>query len=217
MSSATAAVAMAIFLATGSVAVRAESFDATAKRFIEEMAGEAINVITAGKITEDERTTRFRKLLNENFAIHAIGRFVLGRYWRNASDAEQAEYLKLFEDFIVVTYVNRFAEYTGETLDVIQAVQQGDEGDKDVLVRSEIKRPKGQPPIQVDWRVRSPNGRPLIVDVVVEGVSMSQTQRSEFGSVIKRGGDRISALLDALRQKTASLQSRELGAPLKKN
>ncbi|MCW8971285.1 MAG: ABC transporter substrate-binding protein, partial [Rhodospirillales bacterium] len=127
MSSATAAVAMAIFLATGSVAVRAESFDATAKRFIEEMAGEAINVITAGKITEDERTTRFRKLLNENFAIHAIGRFVLGRYWRNASDAEQAEYLKLFEDFIVVTYVNRFAEYTGETLDVIQAVQQGDE------------------------------------------------------------------------------------------
>lgn len=182
--------------------VKADEFTDGAVKFIETLADDAVQSLTAQSLEKKERIKRFRILLNQNFAVDAIGRWVLGRYWRKATKEEQAEYAVLFEDLIVATYVNRFEEFSGETLKVIKAISQNG---KDAIVKSEIVRTAGQPPVRVDWRVRSPNGAYKIVDVLVEGVSMSQTQRSEFSSVIKREGGEIAGLLTALRQKTAVL------------
>ena len=74
-----------------------------------------------------------------------------------------------------------------------------DDGKKDILVNSYIV-PKGGSKVKVDWRVREKNGKMKIIDVIIEGVSMSLTQRSDFSSVIQRGGGKIEVLLEHLRK-----------------
>lgn len=181
-----------------------ESKPDTAQNFIEGLAEAAINALTSEGTTRTARIDRFTILLNQNFDVETIGKWVLGRYWRGASDAERSEYLKLFEEYVVITYVERFDQYTGEKLKVVKAVA---EPGKDALVFSEIHRPTGGEPIRVDWRVRSEADVYKIIDVYVEGISMSQTQRKEFTSVIRANGGTVSGLNDVLRAQIAKLSS----------
>ncbi len=176
-----------------------------AKTFINSLANDAIQLMARKDLPGPERTQRFRELFNRGFDVTAIGRFALGRYWRDATNAELAEYLRLFEDLIVTTYAGRFNEYSGETLTVLEGRP---EEDRFLLVMSQINRGGGNPPIRIDWRIADSQGNPKIVDVVVEGVSMSVTQRSEFASVIQRNGGKVQGLIVALRAKTKSLQTR---------
>ena len=169
-----------------------------AREFIEGLAAKAIDALATTEATESEKVKRFRVLLNENFAVEDIGQWVLGRYWSVATPEERAEYLDLFEALIVSTYVRRFERYSGETLRVSRAFTSSEGGD--VLVDSQIVSPGGGEPIHVGWRVRSYDEGPKIVDVIVEGVSMGRTQRSEFGSVIRRRGGGIGGLLVEMRE-----------------
>ncbi|MBI1775333.1 MAG: ABC transporter substrate-binding protein [Proteobacteria bacterium] len=175
-----------------------------AQKLVKQLSDDAIRLLTGKDLDAAARNLRFRELLTKGFDVPAMARFVLGRYWRDASEPERQEYLKLFEDLIVTTYAQRFADYQGESFKVTGAQP---EDDKVVLVQSHILRQGQTQAIRVDWRVlRTDNGF-KIVDVVVEGVSLSVTQRSEFASVIQRNGGKISGLLDALRSKTKELQS----------
>ena len=133
------------------------------------------------------------------FDLRTIGRFILGRYWRRATRAERREFEHLFEDYIVATYAARLGRYKGETLVVGSA--RGD-GNGDMLVNTEVI-PRQGPAARVEWRVRGNAGNYKIIDVVVEGVSMVITQRSEFASVIQRSGGQVAGLLDELRKKTS--------------
>lgn len=173
-----------------------DTTDATA--FIAGLADRAISALTPPGISLQEREARARTLLNDNFAVPTIGQFVLGRYWKTATAEERDEYLQLFEDLIVVTYVDRFSRYSGEKLTVTRTVS--DEQSGDVIVYSEIARPTGRP-IEVGWRVRRSPPSFKIVDVYVEGVSMGQTQRSDFGSVLRNNGGSMTALFDEMRRR----------------
>ncbi|MBM3546670.1 MAG: ABC transporter substrate-binding protein [Alphaproteobacteria bacterium] len=175
-----------------------------AKTFVRGLANEAIEVMGNKGSAGPERLAKFRELFKRGFDVDAIGRFVLGRYWRDATEAEQQEYLRLFEDLIVHTYAGRFSEYSGETLTVLDARP---EDDRVLLVTSQVNRTAG-PPIRLDWRIAEREGGFKIVDVVIEAVSMSVTQRSEFASVIQRGGGKVASLLTALRDKTKNMQTR---------
>jgi len=182
----------------------AQSSDVTAQLFIEGLADEAVQALTAEGVTREERVTRFRELLSHNFDVPVIGKWVLGRYWRTATDGEKEEYLKLFEDYVVITYVERFDQYSGEVIKVVKSV--ADPG-QDALVFSEIHRPTGGEPIRIDWRVRNDSDIYKIIDVYVEGISMSQSQRKEFTSVIRANGGTVAGLLDVLRKKVESLSN----------
>lgn len=188
--------ALAVMVLAAPPSLADSNSDATA--FIQGLSDQAIASLTAPGISRAERETRARVLLNDNFAIPTIGQFVLGRYWRTASAEERAEYLRLFEELIVVTYVDRFSRYSGERLRVINALSDTESGD--VTVNSEITRPAGAP-VQVGWRVRRLPPSFKIVDVIVEGVSMGQTQRSDFASVIRNNGGTLTALLDEMRRR----------------
>ncbi len=196
--------AAALALAGGAVAPAlpaAAAADPTA--LIRELGNRALEVL--GKnVGSTERAARFRQLFREDFDVPAIARFVLGRYWRVATEAEQQEFVRLFEGYIALAYANRLAEYSGETLKVVGSRPDGDAS----LVTSEIIRPNGAPPAKVDWRVTRADGAYKITDVVVEGVSMAVTQRSEFASVIQRNGGKVEGLLAMLRQKTATAGAR---------
>jgi phospholipid transport system substrate-binding protein len=168
------------------------------------MAQEALESLTQQGTSREERIKRFRKMFNAHFAVRSIGKFVLGRYWRKASKDEQAEYLSLFEDLMVTSYVDRFQRYAGKNLNILKT--RAEKGSA-VTVFTEIARPDGARPVQVLWRVGARGEIIKILDVVVEGASMSQTLRSDFGSIIRQKGGRVSGLLEELRVKTASLKA----------
>ena len=159
----------------------------------------------------DQRFVRFRQIFRADFDVPGIARFVLGPYWRLASPAQQQEFLALFENYIVQTFSGRLSQYaesgdaprvTGSRLDPEGAV-----------VSSQINLANGGGPragghgptvlpIRVDWHLTAQNGSYKINDVVVDGVSMAVTQRSEFTSAIERQGGQVQALLATLHQQT---------------
>lgn len=166
-----------------------------AQGFVNNMAQRAIGFLGEESITEEQRKSEFRRLLHDSFDMQTIGRFALGRYWKTATAQQRSEYQKLFENMIVEVYSKRFNDYNGQALEVRSAQAEG----KDTVVQSFIV-PESGPEIQVDWRVRHKDGRYKIVDVIVEGVSMALTQRSDFASVIQRGGGELDILLAELRK-----------------
>lgn len=172
-----------------------------ARQLIESLADKAIAALTVKEVPREERVKRFRVLLHEHFAVKTIGRWVMGRYWRKATDGERTEFLKLFENLLVSIYVDRFANYAGVTLTVIKTATKGD---ADIIVYSRILRPDGSSLARVDWRVRKRKGEHKVIDVMVEGVSLGQTQRSEVASVIRRNGGKIQSLLDEMRKKVSN-------------
>ncbi len=189
----------AVFLAACLVSIQSLRADAdTPDNFIKAIGGEAIEMLGDPVLTEQERGDEFRRLLVTAFDLRSIGRFVLGRYWRRAMPDERREFESLFEDYIVATYAARLGRYQGETLAV--GATRG-QGNGDIQVATEIV-PRNGPPVRVEWRVRGKPGSYKIIDVVVEGVSMVITYRSEFASVIQRSGGQVSGLLDELRKKT---------------
>lgn len=196
-------VAVLFAVSSGSATATASE---TTSNFVKSLGDRAIQVLTVKDITPDERANRFRRLLRESFDVERIARFVLGRYARGAAADAIKEYNQLFKDLIVVTYASRFAQYSGQSFTIKRATEPTPRGDSIVL--SEIVATDGSPPIRVDWQVSSTKGRNRIVDVRVEGVSMSVTQREEFSTVIRQNGGDINALLSALRKKTASLNSK---------
>ncbi len=170
----------------------------SAERFITSLADKAITKLAGEDVTREKRAQRFRSLLAEHFAVDTIGRWVLGRHWRKATEGEREEYLGLFEDLLVITYAERFTKYSGETLVISKSVVNGDQ---DIVVYSSLNRAEGLQPLKVNWRVRERDGSFKITDIIVEGISMGQTQRSEFASVIRQNGGDIENLLSLLRKR----------------
>ena len=203
-----------VFLAV-SAATPARAGDAAAKldagiaegahKFVRVLADRALDALSKRDMTNLEREAAFRTLFVAHFDVPTIAKWALGRYWRIATKAEQDEYQAMFEDYIVTTYTNRFRDYTNEHLDVGEVDKIADE-DSGLMVRSLIVRDQPKP-IRVDWRIASQGGGYKIVDVIVEGVSMVQTQRSEFSSVILRGGGKVAGLITELKLKTRSLRA----------
>jgi len=182
----------------------ASSIETESSAFITALAKKAVNSLTSKDAARDQRIDRFRTMFNESFAVRSIGKFVLGRYWKKASEDERKEYLSLFEDLMVVSYVDRFAEYAGESLSIKKT---RGENKSTVTVFSEIERPGGARAIRINWRVGTNGTIYKILDVVVEGTSMSSTLRSDFSSIVRRNGGKVAGLIEELRTKTAELKS----------
>jgi len=198
------AAALVALLALPSAGFAARSGDTPAAQFIQSLGNKALTSLTAKDLPAAERATRVRSLLREDFDVPTIGRFVAGPAWKSATPAQRQQYMSLFEDMIVKTYTQRFADYSGQSFKVQNS---SDLGGGDSLVRSQILQNDG-PPVQVDWRVRNNNGSMKVVDVVVEQISMSVTQQQDFSSAMKGTAD--------LGKLIATLQARVGKAPDKK-
>ncbi len=170
--------------------------------------------LAAPDLAPAEQQRRFRALFEECFDLRSLGRFVLGRYWRGASQEERALFLAVFEEVIVQRFSPLFANYTGADLSVVQVHADSHDSDS-VTVSTEVRRPQGQT-FAIDWRLRRSDGRYQIVDVVAEGVSIAITLRSEFGALILRNGGQVGALSEQLRGELAGASAapapRELAA-----
>lgn len=187
-----AALALAALVALAQPA-RAE---ADASSFIDGLGAKALSSLTAPDLPMAEREKRVRSLLRANFDVDVIARFTLGRNWKAATDAQKAEYIKLFETMIVKTYAQRFSDYSGQQLKVGKSTKASE---RDSIVDSQIIQKNG-PPVSVQWRVRDTNGSMKVIDVYVEGISMAQTQRDDFQSVIDSSG--MDGLIKSLKERT---------------
>ncbi|MEE3625488.1 ABC transporter substrate-binding protein [Nitrospirillum sp. BR 11752] len=196
LGTATMGLALSLGLPFATPALAAADAGAAVK-FVQGLGDRAIGVLSKPGASKAEIQSTFTQLLEQNFDLQTIGRFVLGRYWNIANDAQRQEYMKLFQTMIVSVYAERFSQYAGETFKVGNAQP---DGEKDAIVNSQVIRSNG-PAVNVDWRLRSKDGSFRIIDVVVENVSMSLTQRSEFASVIESHGGDFNALLEALRDR----------------
>lgn len=168
---------------------------------IRTLGNSAIEMLTNKKLDSREKNRRFRHLLNEGFALKGIGRFALGRYWRRATPAQRNRYQRLFEDYIVNSYSARFGSYAGETFLI---VKERIDNPGRASVSTRILRPSGGP-INVVWHLRERLGTLRAVDVVIEGISMSLTQRSDFASAIRIAGGDLDMFLDTLEAKVRSI------------
>lgn len=184
---------------------RADIDPARAAAFVRDAGNELVAAINDTRLDTAARRDRVAAVLRRTVDIEGTGRFILGRFVRQASPAELAEYNRLFDDIIVRNLSARFGEYRGVRFSLGRSQQRTEE---DVLVNTIIERP-GQPAFSLDWRVAEVGGQPRVVDVIAEGTSLRLTTRSEYSAVIQRNGGRVASLLEAMRNQIAQLAARE--------
>ena len=195
---------ISLILSASITQVRAAEYATGAEKFISSLASKAEVSLLSEKISAAEHQRRFRELMLDSFDLKGVGKWVIGRYWRRISKSERTKYLSLFEEFIVATYSKRFRGYTKAKLQINGTTQHK----SSVFVNSQINREESKP-IRVVWRVKVLNGKHKIIDIIIEGVSWIQTQRSEFVSVIRNSGGKVSGLMKALRKKIVYLTNSE--------
>jgi len=195
---------LALPLAALAAPARAQMDPTRAAGFIQQTGNELVAAINAGGPVAPKRE-RVAAILRRAIDIEGVGRFVLGRWWRVASAAEQAEYLRLFEETLIRNLSARFGEFQGVRFALGRQQQRTED---DALISTIIERPSTSP-FNLDWRVADVSGQPRVVDVIAEGTSLRLTQRSEYSAVVTRNGNRVGPLLDAMRQQIAQLAARE--------
>jgi phospholipid transport system substrate-binding protein len=175
-----------------------------ASSFIQATGSELVAAINSGAAVA-RRREQVAAVLRRAVDIEGAGRFILGRFWRQATPAEQAEYAKLFEETIILNLAARFGEYQGVKFTLGRAQPNADQ---DVMVSTTIERPNS-PAFVLDWRVAEIGGQPRIVDMIAEGTSLRLTQRSEYASVIQRNNGQVSALLAAMRDQITRMKAQQ--------
>ena len=169
--------------------------------FLTSLTDRAFAQLSDESLSMPERRQRFRVLFREHFDVPAIGRFVLGRYWRKAKPPVREDFLSVFEEIMVRRFAPKFA-HSAETKFEIGLVRPLREKGQ-YMVASTVVRAEGEP-LRIDWRVRNKDGRLKILDVLGQGISMALTLRSEYASVIKDSGGRVEGLVNKLRARIES-------------
>ena len=186
----------------------AQQMDITrATAFVDKAGQDLVNAINDPRMNLAQRRDKVGSILRYAIDIEGTGRFILGRYVRQASPAELQDFLKLFDEIIIRNLSARFGEYRGVKFSLGRSQQRTEE---DALVSTLVERPNS-PAFTLDWRVAEINGQPKVVDVIAEGTSLRLTTRSEYAAVIQRNGGRVASLLEAMRGQIAQLAAREGG------
>ncbi|MCI0431790.1 MAG: ABC transporter substrate-binding protein [Rhodospirillales bacterium] len=191
-------------LAFAQLSAAAGDANPAAAAFMQKLGNDAIEELFDSTISRSEREARFRRLLNDHFDMAAISKFVLGHHWRSANEAQRVEFQQLFVDFIVRSYWVSFSEELRGVAFTVTGSSTSSSGT--ALVHTRIDMPSSES-IRVDWRLRAAEGSFPILDIIVEGVSMGVTHRSEFASVIQSHGG-VDGLIEVLRAKNLQSASR---------
>ncbi len=186
--------AAAVLLAPGRpvLAQATPAPSADPERFVTALAERAFQILRETSGPERERA--LAGLLDSGVDLRQLARLVLGRHWNGATEAQRAEYVDLFRAYALQGLTSALANYTGRERLTVGGSRPASE--QDVLVSTELAVQSG-PPNRIEWRVRRAGERPVVVDVVVEGVSLLITNRSEVDSIVGRVG--IDGLLREMR------------------
>ena len=164
---------------------------------IKEIVDEASNILSSSDSIEI-KIIKLNDIAEENVDIDGIGMYTLGKYRKTVSEEEKIKYKKLFKKYFLKSFSSRLVDYTDPKINIIS---QKKINNKYTIVNTILEATSKNPEVNIDWRIYTKNpDRPLIRDLIVEGLSLARTQKEEFNSVIRNNNDDINALFKTLEE-----------------
>ena len=165
--------------------------------FIDDITDKASNILSS----KDSREVKIQELIKigENSVdIDGIGFYTLGKHRKSLSDDQKVEFKKIFREYFLKSFSTRLVEYKEAKIVVIS---EDVKNEKYTIVKSKLLATSNRPEVAIDWRVYTKDPlKPLIRDLVIEGLSLARTQREEFNSIITNNGGDINALFTSLKE-----------------
>jgi|TARA_Y100000590_G_scaffold465167_1_gene636678 phospholipid transport system substrate-binding protein len=181
-----------------SIKVLAVTYNSEPKIFISELVNDAIKTLGDKNLTQEEKNTFIAKIAKDNVDIKALGLYTLGDLRKTVEKETLVKYQNLFEKYFLKSLTSRLTDYTSEKFEVINSDKKNA---KYTIVNSRIAESKDKPEIKIDWRVYTKDPlKPLIRDLIVEGLSLARTQREEFSSILNSNNNDINALFNKLQE-----------------
>ena len=166
--------------------------------FITELVNEAISKLADKNIDKDEKKEFIEKVAIENVDINALGLYTLGELRKSTEKDLLLKYQASFEKYFLKSLTSRLTDYSENKFEVISADKKSVNY---TIVKSKILENENQPEIKIDWRVYTKNpDKPLIRDLIVEGLSLARTQKEEFSSILSSNNNDINALISKLEE-----------------
>lgn len=176
-----------------------------ARQFVDTLGKRVLEVVN-GSGDEGQKQAKLKQMFVDNVDIGWMGRFVLGRAWQQTTDDQRTRYQEAYKEYLLTRYTTNFADYTGSKYTITDVKNTGD---GQYVITMQIKSPQNtnEQETVAGYRVRSENGQFRIIDIIVEGVSLITTERSEFSSVVQQKG--IDGLISAIQAKTHGAASKK--------
>ena len=174
-----------------------KSFSSEAEKFVQLTVDKASDVLSDNS-SKEEKIDKLKNIAKETVDINGIGLYTLGSHRKNLSSKQKQEYAFLFEEYFLKTFSSRLAEYTDPKIKV--------ESKKKInknytIVSSVLIATEKRPEVKIDWRIYTKNSeKPLIRDLIIEGLSLARTQKEEFASVIESNNGDITKLFITLKE-----------------
>ena len=163
--------------------------------FINEISIEASSILSSNEPRE-HKIDKLIKIAEEAVDINGIGSYTLGKHRKVLTDGQKKQYQKIFRNYFLKSFSNKLVEYEEAKIVV---VDEDVKNEKYTIVKSKLVATSSRPEISIDWRVYTKDpDRPLIRDLIIEGLSLARTQKEEFNSIILNNDGNINALFDVL-------------------
>ena len=165
--------------------------------FVQSTVNRASDVLSKN-ISKEEKINGLKIIAKETVDIRGVGFYSLGSFRKNLDNTQKKKYLYLFENYFLKSFSSRLVDYTDPKINV---VSQKKINDKYTIVNSVLEATSKTPEINIDWRIYTKNpDKPLIRDLIVEGLSLARTQKEEFNSVIQNNNGDLNALFKILEE-----------------
>ena len=164
---------------------------------INEIVNQASMILSSDDPVES-KIIKLNDIAERTVDINGIGMYTLGKYRKSISEEDKSKYQKLFKSYFLKSFSSRLVDYTDPKINVVSEKKVSD---KYTIVNSILEANKGRPEVKIDWRIYTKNAeRPLIRDLMVEGLSLARTQKEEFNSVIQNNNGDINSLFKVLEE-----------------
>ena len=168
------------------------------KEFVNELVNDAISKLADKNLNKDEKAIFIEKVALENVDINALGLYTLGELRKSSSKDAIFRYQKSFEKYFLKSLTSRLTDYSSSKFEILG---EDKKSANYTIVNSKILPSDGGPEIKIDWRIYTKNpDKPLIRDLIVEGLSLARTQKEEFASVLSSNNNDILALISKLEE-----------------
>ena len=167
------------------------------KQFIAEIVAEAKNILKESN-TKKYKSKKLSEMALQTVDIKGVGFYSLGKYRKNLTDSELAKYNELFQEYFLKSFTSRLIDYSDPKIDVLSAEVLNP---KYTIVKSLLQGTDKRPEVNIEWRVYTKNPeKPLIRDLIIEGLSLARTQKEEFASVIESNNGDVTKLFITLKE-----------------
>ena len=176
----------------------ASSYNSDPKMFIQELVDDAINKLSDKNLNEEEKASFIEIIAVENVDINALGLYTLGELRKSTDKSILNRYQQIFQKYFLKSLTSRLTDYSSNKFEVIGAEKKSS---KYTIVESKIVTSENQPEIKINWRIYTKNPeKPLIRDLIVEGLSLARTQKEEFASILNSNNNDINFLISKLEE-----------------